>query len=236
MPSAVVVSCEHGGNTVPRRYAALFASAERVLSSHRGYDPGALDLAAELARRLHAPLVASRTTRLLVELNRSPHHPRLFSEFSRCLGPDERALVLERYYVPFRTELEGRIARLAGDGRRVVHLSVHSFTPRLHGVTRTADVGLLYDPARRLEVSFCKAIQQKIGGMSSRIVVRRNYPYRGNTDGLTKYLRTRFSPSAYLGIELEVNQKHMKGRSARGREVRRAVLAALCGELAGSEE
>ncbi|TFG52281.1 MAG: N-formylglutamate amidohydrolase [Gemmatimonadales bacterium] len=236
MPSAVVVSCEHGGNTVPRRYAHLFASAGRVLSSHRGYDAGALDLARELARRLRAPLVASRTTRLLVELNRSPHHPRLFSEFSRSLGPDERALVLERYYVPFRTELDGRIARLVGDGRRVVHLSVHSFTPRLRGVTRTADVGLLYDPARRLEVSFCKAIQLKIRAVRPRIVVRRNYPYRGNTDGLTTYLRSRFPRSAYLGIELEVNQKHMKRNGARGGEVRRAVLGALCGELAGSEE
>ncbi|HSM16922.1 MAG TPA: hypothetical protein VK845_07985, partial [Gemmatimonadales bacterium] len=58
-----------------------------------------------------------------------------------------------------------------------------------------------------------------------------NYPYRGNTDGLTRHLRSRFPPSAYLGIELEVNQKHMTRRGARGREVRRAVVAALCGVL-----
>jgi predicted N-formylglutamate amidohydrolase len=236
MPSAVVVSCEHGGNTVPRRYAQLFTSAGRALASHRGYDAGALDLAGRLARRLDAPLVASRTTRLLVELNRSPHHPRLFSEFSQSLDFVERARVLERYYVPFRTELEGRIARRVRGGRQVVHLSVHSFTPRLRGVVRTADVGLLYDPARRLEVSFCKAIQLKIRAVRPRIVVRRNYPYRGNTDGLTTYLRSRFPPSAYLGIELEVNLKHMRKSGTRGRDVRRAVLTALDEVLMVSEE
>ena len=233
MPSAVVVSCEHGGNTVPRRYADLFTSAARVLSSHRGFDVGALDLATELARRLRAPLVASRTTRLLVELNRSPHHPLLFSELSRPLGPDERARVLERYYFPYRLELEARIAALVARKRRVVHLSVHSFTPRYHGVTRRADVGFLYDPARPLEVQLCTAMQRAIQQEGPRLIVRRNYPYRGNTDGLTTYLRNRFPPSAYLGIELEVNQKHMKGDAARGREVRRVVLAALCQTLAG---
>ena len=36
--------------------------------------------------------------------------------------------------------------------------------------------------------------------------VRRNYPYAGKGDGLTSYLRRRFPPGAYVGIELEVNQ------------------------------
>ena len=31
-------------------------------------------------------------------------------------------------------------------GRRVIHISSHSFTPELNGKVRRADVGLLYDP------------------------------------------------------------------------------------------
>lgn len=39
--------------------------------------------------------------------------------------------------------------------------------------------------------------------------VRRNYPYPGNADGFTTYLRKQFSLSKYVGIEIEINQKHI---------------------------
>ena len=43
--------------------------------------------------------------------------------------------------------------------------------------------------------------------MAPNLRVRRNYPYAGKGDGLTSYLRQQFSPAAYVGIELEINQK-----------------------------
>ena len=43
--------------------------------------------------------------------------------------------------------------------------------------------------------------------MDKNLVVRFNYPYKGISDGFTKYLRTRFTGKQYIGIELEVNQK-----------------------------
>ena len=55
----LLITCEHGGNRIPPRYRAAFASAARALASHQGYDPGALALAREFARRLAAPLVYS---------------------------------------------------------------------------------------------------------------------------------------------------------------------------------
>ena len=39
--------------------------------------------------------------------------------------------------------------------------------------------------------------------------IRCNYPYKGNADGFTTYLRKQFSEKKYLGIELEINQKHI---------------------------
>src|SRR5436305_1415922 len=61
----LLITCEHGGNRIPPRYRAAFAGAARALASHQGYDPGALALAREFARRLAAPVVYS-TTRLLL--------------------------------------------------------------------------------------------------------------------------------------------------------------------------
>src|SRR3954454_24119921 len=71
-----LVTCEHGGNRIPARYRPLFAGAEALLESHRGYDPGALQLGREIAAALDAPLVSANVSRLLVDLNRSIGHPR----------------------------------------------------------------------------------------------------------------------------------------------------------------
>ena len=82
-----VVTCEHGGNRIPPRYAKAFAAHQAVLDSHRGWDAGALTLAQQLAEALAAPLIVSRTSRLLVDLNRSEHHRALFSSISRASSP-----------------------------------------------------------------------------------------------------------------------------------------------------
>src|SRR5829696_2191846 len=113
----LVVSCEHGGNRVPARYRRLFPDA--VLASHRGYDPGALTFARELADTLHAELFYSTTSRLLVELNRSRGHPQLFSTPVRRLPRAERAALLAHYYQPYRQRVESRIAAEVARGRCV---------------------------------------------------------------------------------------------------------------------
>ena len=46
---ACLVTCEHGGNDIPPRYAPLFRGRRALLASHRGYDPGALVTARALA-------------------------------------------------------------------------------------------------------------------------------------------------------------------------------------------
>jgi predicted N-formylglutamate amidohydrolase len=223
----LLISCEHGGNHIPPRYRSAFAGAGRVLASHRGYDPGALELARQFARRLEAPLLYATASRLLVELNRSPGHPQLFSAYSRRLPPALRRELMERYYLPYRSALERRVRFGVRSGRRVVHLSCHSFTPRLAGVIRTADVGLLFDPARAGEAALCTRLAQRLAPTGLR--VRRNYPYRGTGDGLTTYLRRRFPERAYAGIELEVNQKLPKGDRSRWRALR-ATLVQTFGE------
>src|SRR5690606_24358161 len=118
--AAVVVSCEHGGRAVPDEYRALFAgaAAERLLASHRAYDDGAAGVAAALARRVGAPLFVGGTTRLLVDLNRSIGHPRLFSELTRRLSADERAELVERHYRPYRDAVERAVASAARRGPR----------------------------------------------------------------------------------------------------------------------
>ncbi|MDF1614849.1 N-formylglutamate amidohydrolase [Desulfurivibrio dismutans] len=203
----LILSCEHGSNRVPPEYAELFGAAREVLATHRGYDLGIAPLAGRLAEVLGVPLSLAPVTRLLVELNRSPGHPELFSEFSRGLPEKERHRLMERYYYPYRQEVTERIEAIIAAGGAVCHISLHSFTPELNGEVRQTDIGLLYDPRRVLERRFCSQWKHLLTERQGKFRVRRNYPYRGVADALVTSLRRRFPASAYLGLELEVNQK-----------------------------
>ncbi len=189
-------------------------------------------MARELAAALEAPLLSSTVSRLLVDLNRSVGHARFHLAAVRDAGPAVREAIVERYYQPYRAQAGQYVQRAVARGRRVIHVSSHSFTPVLDGAVRTADVGLLYDPARAGEVALCERWQAALKALAPDLNVRRNYPYAGKGDGLTRELRGRYSPRTYVGIELEINQKHVEGPADRFRALRRAIIEALRAALA----
>ncbi|WP_151636691.1 N-formylglutamate amidohydrolase [Noviherbaspirillum aerium] len=231
-PDFLFITCEHGGNRIPARYRHLFADHEALLHTHRGYDAGALRMARDMSRALSAPLAASTVSRLLIDLNRSPGHPRLYSEATRPATSDMREEIFRRHYLPYRSRVEADIAQAVDGGARVIHVSCHSFTPELDGDVRNADIGLLYDPSRAAEVELCRRWRSALR-VRTGLRIRMNYPYSGTSDGFTVHLRRRFPAGSYLGIELEINQKHVSARSSdrRWREMRRAIIEALAEAL-----
>lgn len=201
----LLVTCEHAGNEVPAAYADLFADARAELDSHRGWDPGALGVALRLAVRRSAPLLATTTTRLLVEANRSPDNPGLFSARTRALPQAERARILDRFYHPHRRAVEQLVRDWADHAHRVLHVAVHSFTDVLDGQTRHLDVGLLFDPRRHAEADLCARWRAGLEAACG-LRVRDNQPYLGTDDGLTTHLRSVFPEAAYAGVEVEIRQ------------------------------
>jgi predicted N-formylglutamate amidohydrolase len=222
----LLVSCEHGGNRVPAAYARLFAGAGDVLDSHRGLDYGALEVARAFGRRLRVTPHTATTTRLVVDLNRSPKHKNVFSEYTRELSPREREQAMAAHYWPYRRAVVGAVDAAVAAGHAVLHVSSHSFTPVLRGEVRNCDLGFLYDPARRAEVRFIDAWHAAVSAAAPELKVRRNYPYRGTSDALVTHLRRRHGDTRYAGVELEVNQKHVDARDWR------ALVAMLVTTLA----
>jgi predicted N-formylglutamate amidohydrolase len=249
----LLLTCEHATNAVPARWAHLFDSpaARDALASHRGWDPGAATLAQCLSSptslssealakeddlghlspvpRPLSPLpgLLGTATRLLVDLNRSPGHPQFWSEFSRGLPSAEKEHIVREVYDPFRRAARAEIERRSGPHHApVFHLSVHTFTPHLDGDVRTAEIGLLYDPERPLEVGWVQAWEQALRTLAPGWRIRRNYPYLGTDDGHVTHLRTRYPPGAYAGIELEVNQTLVSDSENRpaAREILRRAL------------
>lgn len=204
----LVLTCEHASNFIPEEYRYLFKDAGTVLYFHRGYDPGAFDLFQDLV-----PLADfsqhQEISRLLVEVNRSIGHPLLFSEFSKGLSKTDKAVVLDHYYFPYRNQVKAAIRKFIEKGEKVLHFSVHSFTPKLNGIIRKTDIGLLYDPSRTEEKAFCKRFKEVLNTHLPGLRIRYNYPYLGKADGLTTSIRKEI-PENYAGIELEVNQKYVE--------------------------
>lgn len=228
-----VVTCEHGGNRIPARFRSLFRGRRALLDSHRGYDAGALIMAKALADAFAAPLIVSTISRLVIDLNRSIGHPQLFSAATRAAPSQLRTKIVAQYYRPYRVEVERLIRRSVARGRRVIHVSSHSFTSVLDGKVRCADVGLLYDPARQREADLCARWKASLAAIAPQIRVRRNYPYSGNGDGLTSALRFVFPASAYVGVELEVNQDIVLAAGRRWISLRSALIDSLRSACAG---
>lgn len=202
-----IISCEHASNRVPRQYTHIFAGKEKVLASHQAYDPGAAAIARKLAVSVQASVYLGSVTRLLIDLNRSPANRKtLYTPYSRELHNSDREQLFRKYYLPYRESVEREINRFTAKVKPVLHISVHSFSPVKDGRVRKADIGLLYDPARRNEKKICTYLASMLQEETGMLQVRRNYPYQGKTDGFTSFMRKKLPAKLYAGIEIEINQ------------------------------
>jgi predicted N-formylglutamate amidohydrolase len=207
---------------MPARYSALGLSREQ-LDSHIAWDPGAREVARACARVVRCSCHEGQYSRLLIDLNRSLHHPRVIAKESGGmrvpgnlnLSKAERERRIKLYYASYRAAVTAEIRRIVRKHGRCVHVSVHSFTPRLMGIERKADIGLLFDPRRHREKALCAWAAEHL--RKAGYQVRFNYPYRGVNDGFTTANRRVFASREYLGIEIEVNQKLLRDRGSIGR-------------------
>jgi len=221
----LIITCEHAANFVPAKYKDLIST--RALNSHLGIDFGAKEFAKKLNRKFKAPLHLANASRLVADLNRSIDHPDLFSSAIKKLTAEEKGEILAQYYFPYRRAIEKQVRGLVSNNYSVVHLSVHSFTPVLHKKKRTADIGILFDPNRQKEISLAKDFRKSFIQLKSNYKLKFNYPYKGTADGLTTYLRKKFTAAAYCGIELEINQKYPLKSTAEWNRLQSALISAF---------
>ena len=222
-----VLTCEHGGYALPRAYGTLGLS-RADLRDHIGWDPGAAAVSRELAKRLSAPVVASKYSRLLIDCNRDPGEASLIPEASDGrvvpgnLGVTaaERRRRLERFHAPYHARvdrmLERACRRFGSEG--LVLLSMHSFTPSLDGRERPFDLGVLFDDHRALAHQAGRALR-RVG-----FAVRYNEPYSG-LDGLIYAARRHGRAHGVPYIELEMNNARIGTPSSQLRMARSLARA-----------
>ena len=90
----IILTCEHATHFIGKEFETHFPKT--VLKSHRGWDPGAIHIAKILKMKLQVKLFKTKVSRLLVEVNRSVDHPKLFSEFSKKILEHKRKKILKK--------------------------------------------------------------------------------------------------------------------------------------------
>lgn len=202
----IFLSCEHGGNKIPKAYRKQFKGQAEVLKTHRGLDIGVLEIALKMQQTLKVPFVYATTSRLVVDLNRTLKNPTLFSEYMKPLPRVTLKDVLKRYYFPHWKKVRTKIQSLLKPENKVIHVAVHSMTDNLNGQKRKMHLALLYNPALKNEVRFASLWTKELKKEFPDFIIARNKPYRGDGDGLTCEMRKENRSDNYIGLEIEFNQ------------------------------
>jgi len=230
--TGLLILCDHAENTIPPAFDRL-GLKEEDLHRHIAYDLGAAAVAEELAKRLGAPAILSRFSRLLIDPNRGLDDPTLIMQVADGLivpgnvGLDAAAIQarLDTFYKPYHRAIEHALNSAIDMGRPPVIVSVHSFTQAWKGIPRPWGAGILWDKDPRLAVPLLDALRSVPG-----LEVGDNVPYSGQLKGDTLYRHGTARGLAHALIELR--QDLVLG--AEGQAEWAARLAEALGKVLGA--
>ena len=222
----VLVVCDHAGHALPRDHADLGVDPRDRLG-HVAWDPGAEGVARALAGSLACPAFHGVYSRLLVDLNRAPDAGDLIvfeNDGVRVPGNlevdhIERELRIERYHRPYHAAIDAHLVALESRGLRPLVVSVHSFTPILHGRARPWPVGILW----KQDGDWLRRVFE--GLRAQGLDVGDNHPYDGRA-ALGHTLERHALPRGLPHVLFEIRQDLLPDADAQQAWARR-LLAAL---------
>ena len=185
--AGLVLLCDHASNRLPPEYGSLgLAAAE--LERHIAYDIGAAAVTRRLSATLGVPAVLTRTSRLLIDVNRGEDDPTLIMRLSDGViipgnrHPDatERDRRIERWYRPYDRAITRVLDRCVAAGEPPAVLAIHSFTDVWKGAPRPWSASVLWQRDPRLALPLLAALRADGG-----LVIGENEPYPGEYEGDT---------------------------------------------------
>jgi predicted N-formylglutamate amidohydrolase len=188
LDAGVLLICDHAANDLPAAYGTLGLPRED-LESHIAFDIGAAEITRRLAKRLQAPAVLTKFSRLLIDANRGEDDPTQVMRLSdgRIIAGNanvDRAEIETRrrlFWQPYRDAIGDMIGAMSANGPIPAVISLHSFTPVWRGVPRQWQVAALWDADPRLAAPLVAALAA-LG-----LRVGNNEPYDGALRGDTLY-------------------------------------------------
>ncbi|MBZ6077367.1 N-formylglutamate amidohydrolase [Microvirga puerhi] len=206
--SGVLLLCDHASNRVPVDLGDL-GLPEAEFHRHIAYDIGAAAVTRSLARRLEAPAVLTRFSRLIIDPNRGRDDPTLVMRLSDGAVVPGNARITEedvqerirRFYDPYDAAIDAAVVQALAAGHPPVIVTVHSFTPIWRGWPRPWHVGLLWDADARFAQPLIDALRAEDG-----LVVGDNEPYDGALlgDTVDRHATRRGLASALIEIRQDL--------------------------------
>lgn len=217
----ICLVCEHASAFIPASLGTLGLAEEHRLS-HAVWDIGAELLVRDLSRRLDAPLVVARVSRLVYDLNRPPEAPGAMPVQSgevpvpgnRDLSDSDRAARTAEVYEPFHATVADVL-----DAFDIppAFVTVHSFTPVWDGKDRKTQIGLLHDTDARLAEAMMK-------NADTPLLTELNEPYSAS-DGVTHTLIRHAIARGLDNVMIEVRNDLL------GSEAEVAQISSLLAEM-----
>ena len=221
-----IFSCEHATCAVPEAYKEALSKDTELITSPEGWDLGALNLAQAMAMKFRTPLVHCDISRLIIDCHLQETNPNRWSACSMKLTESQREKLHERQLLPHLSVLRQRIATELARNSSVLHVSVHTFDPKLHP---DVHVCLLYSEGRvgesSLALQWLQAMQEKLPALT---IKGNEVFYPDQTKTLLDTLRKERSSAEYQGIELQVsNQMFLEGQPMRWDAFKNAFMESL---------
>lgn len=177
----LIIACDHASAAVPARLDRLGLDSG-FFEQHIAYDLGAAAVARRVADLVDARAVLGGYSRLVVDLNRNLSDSSAVPALSDGilvpgnlgLSAGERQERVRALYGPYHEAVGKQLEEILGSRGGAVLVSIHSFTPTLHGIDRPWEMGVLWDADSRLALPLLELLRRDTG-----IRVGDNEPYSG---------------------------------------------------------
>jgi len=205
--SSYFLTCDHGGNLLPRALGALGLPVFE-LERHIAWDIGAAALARQLADALDAFLIVQTYSRLAIDCNRPLHSPSSIAPISESsaipgnqrVSPADADARRRQIFQPYHDRIGAELDARKVLGRPTILAAIHSFTPVFKAESRPWHVGVLYNRDVRLAHILLKLFRGESG-----LVVGDNRPY-SVTDESDYAIPIHGERRSIPHVELEVRQ------------------------------
>ena len=162
----LVLICDHASNFIPEDYASLGLSDD-LLKTHIAWDIGAEALTRRLSKKLDAPAVLARHSRLLIDTNREVgDDTQILAKSDGVDIPGNQGLEMagrlqriKNFYLPFHETADALVASRLESHPCII--GVHTFTRVYGGIGRDLEIAVMWHDDNRLATLFGKIFEAK---------------------------------------------------------------------------
>jgi len=202
--AGLLIVCDHASLVIPAAYGDIGLSAEQRIA-HIAWDIGAAELTRSLAARLNCPAILAGVSRLVIDCNRQPGDPASIPAETcgvpvpgnRTVDDAEADHRAERWFWPYHHAIATTLGHLWRQGTAPALVSVHSFTPQLHGQARPWHIGVLWNRDSRMARPIIEGLAARDG-----LVVGDNQPYSGREINYTQDTHAGAAGLPHVSFEL----------------------------------